>query len=973
MPTSQNKDVQTFAAEFLSLARKRRTGTFQAIFADGARTDLLLQDGLIVDLDTHTENTLLVQVLLATGKVSDRELRRARKESQKGGAAPLGAFLLGQIAVNEEDLFVRVKAALADAICALFAATLQRTAFIDHAADERIEGFGSELSQVMEISADPEDLFIEAARRLGRWDLVEAEFGILREVLYATPGAARYFRDPESYPAAAAILGLIDGRNDVSEVVVLAVEAHGDVLDQFAAVSTIRTMVAGGELDAHNPVQLFQLAVEFQEGERFEKALRLFTRAAERGLDDFDVDRQIAQCHEALGHRAEAARRFHEFGLRCVEQHRTDDALRSLKKAIGLDPKRREWQEKLLELLLKGSRRSEALPLGLDVAARLAEAGEPQAALDLLRRMEKDGVKDEKLSKKIIELAERCGEESTRKSQRERLAGEFLARKETEKALAVYQQMFFEGNASLEVRLKLIDLHHEKGNRQSAVEHIVGVLSLGDAERVKDPAVLKRLNEKLSELRPGDARSSRWLVDFHLRNHNRDAALGILRTQAAQAEQRGDYYGQVRALRQISVIDAENREPRWQLAKVFDQAGKTAESIQELRGVAQLSVRRQDAHEAERAFSEILRLSPFEAEVRKSLGELVSSQGDAKRAAVHFREAGSLFVLAGKQKEAQASYRRALDCDPTEIEGREKLAEVCRGSNGDPGGVEETVKLAQIYLEKRDLGRARESAAAALKLKAGQPEAQEVLRAVEELEAKLKAPRAPAPTPAAPVVAAVAAPMLSAGPAAPALPAPSMVAAAHPPLAAVADLPSQPTHEPFQPSAPVVKKSVAGITARLRGMKSGAPTRAEAGDGGAPAEGGKQIRTNIGSVTQRLKALGSKGLAAAAATAAAPPPDGAAPAAFGETAAPTPTAGGEEESIKMRGDPAELERLREALQGSAPSTASDAPDPSASSPGASAPGAPSKALGKSAAVLARLRKAPAPSSEAQPQPEKNLG
>jgi len=966
MPTNQNMEVENLAAEFLSLARKRRTGTFQATFASGRRTDMVVQDGLIVDVDTHDENSLLVQVLLATGKVSDRDLRRARKETQRGGGTPLGAFLIGQIAVDEEDLFIRVKAALADAICALFSASLLRSTFIEHAADERIEGFGSELSQVMEISADPEDLFIEATRRIGRWDLVEAEFGILREVLYATPGATRYFRDQESFPVAAALLGFIDGRNDVSEAISAAVDARSDAVDPFAAVSTVRAMVAGGELEALNPVQLFQLGVEFQEGERFEKALRLFTRAVERGLDDFDVDRQIAQCHEALGHRAEAALRFYEFGLRCIEQHRTDDALRSLKKAVGLDPKRREWQEKLLELLLKENRRSEALSVGLDVVARLSEAGDPKAALELLRRLEKDGVKDEKLSKKIIELAERCGEESTRKAQRERLAGEFLARKETEKALAVYQQMFFEGNASLDVRLKLVDLHLEKGNRQSAIDHIIGVLSLGDSERVKDPAVLKRLNEKLSELRPGDSRSSRWLVDYHLRNQNRDAALGILRTQVAQAEQLGDHYGMVRALRQVTVIDAENRDPRWQLAKAFEQAGKTAESIQELRGVAQLSVRRQDAREAERAFHEILRLSPFEPEVRKSLGELINSQGDAKRAAGQFRDAGSLFVLAGKQREAQACFRRAIDCDPVQIEARERLADLCRGANGESGVVEEAVKLAQLHLENRDLGRARDSATAALKLKAGQAEAQEILRTVEDLEARLKAPRIAPPAPA--VAPAAVAPVHFAEPRA-AAPAP---AAPEPPAA----VPERPAHEPFQPSAPVVKKSVAGITARLRGMKSGAATRVEAGDGGAPApqEGGKQIRTNIGSATQRLKALGSKAPAAAAGPVMSPPT--AAPPAEGEVASeassqsppPGSAQGGEEESIKMRGDPAELERLRAALQGANLAAASPA-----APTGASPAEGPLKALGKSAAVLARLRKAPKPAAEPQTETEKNLG
>src|ERR1041385_276898 len=88
-------DLQRFAAEFLSLARRKVTGTYRVACADGKEKDLLVHEGLIVDIDLREETPLLTSAILATGRISERQLKKARKELSRTGES-FGAILLAQ-------------------------------------------------------------------------------------------------------------------------------------------------------------------------------------------------------------------------------------------------------------------------------------------------------------------------------------------------------------------------------------------------------------------------------------------------------------------------------------------------------------------------------------------------------------------------------------------------------------------------------------------------------------------------------------------------------------------------------------------------------------------------------------------------------------------------------------------------------------------------------------------------------------
>jgi tetratricopeptide (TPR) repeat protein len=584
--SSSVNHIEDLAREFLAIPRRALTGTLTVEAADGRRKHLLFQQGLLADMDTGREDTVLEAAVLDTGILTEKDIRRARKAQAKS-TTPFGAALLDLGIVPEESIQQSIHARLTEEVSEVFGWEIESIAFVEHAEDERLESFTSELGDYYEVLADPEEVFIEAARRLDRWDLVEQNFTILRDVFYATPSSFQYFHEEKQYPNEHAILRTVDGIKDVAEVI-----AESGV-DPFLAVGIIRKCKARGELELINPVQMFQLGVEFANGGKFEKATKLFQRAHDRGLDDFDIQLKLAQCLDALGRKDEAVRRFTEFGEKCIAQDRVDEAIKSLKRAVKIDPDCMPAQEKYLDLLLERQRTGEALEQAVVVAGRKEAAGDPRAGLDLLLRIRSLNPKDAGLQQKIIALAEACGDHLTARAEREALAKSTDQRKGVESEIETYQKRFCEGNDSLDVRLKLAELHLARGNRQKALDHISALLNMPDKYRVKDEATLVLLHEAVREMKPIDLRSNRWLAEHYSKKGDKAKAVGVLTTWITALEREGDLEEVIHIYERLLAVDDRN-EHRWGLAMALEKLGRASESRRELRSLANLAMRKKD-------------------------------------------------------------------------------------------------------------------------------------------------------------------------------------------------------------------------------------------------------------------------------------------------------------------------------------------------------------------------------------------
>ncbi|MBI4604515.1 MAG: tetratricopeptide repeat protein [Planctomycetes bacterium] len=903
MPLSEEK-LEELVGQFLTIARAKLSGTLRVSGSETRRKLFLFQQGHLADIDTGREDTVLVAALVGTGAFSEKDLRRARKAAARSGAA-LGAELAELGVLPEEELAEAIRRQLTLEACEVFRGLDGAIELFEHGPDERLEGFASELSDLFEVLVDPEDLLLEATRELARWDLVERHFHALHDVVYATPGSFRYFREQAAYPAEHAILSRADGVKDVSEVI-----AESGI-DPFEALMLVRRLQAENDLELINPVQMYQLGVECAAQGDPSKAARLFQRAHERGLDDFDLQLNLAQALEAAGRIAEALERYIEFGEKCTSQLRIDDAIRSFRRALKLDPRRLEVREKILELLIAQNRSAEAVEEAVGLAQKRSDAGSPRAGLDLLVRVRSLNPRDVKLRQMIIDLAEACGDQPLARAEREVLAKACEERKDIELALETYQKMFCDGKDSVEVRLKLVELHRSKGNRQKALDHLNALLNLPEKKRIKDEALVVSLHEMVRELKPSDLRSNRWLADHYSRTGEREKAARLLASWIGHLEAEGDLAEAVHAYERLLGLD-DRHEHRWGLAKALEKLGRLAECRRELRSLANLAIRKKEFDAASKALEHILKTAPLDVETRKMQAELYEALEKPDVAAVKHEEVALLSLLSGDVQAAEQHCRRVPAERPGAAELARRLGRLCLEQGDRRKAVEQVLKSAKLHLQARNLGLCRTALDELGALEPANAEAVSLraeLKALEPVppasqgtgQAPHAVPPPPPPPPPQPALApapssAVAAP--SAAPAAPAAQgahgtptdptAPTAQAAQ-----AVVQAPRQDIdREPFQPARPV-KTNVAGIMARLKRLKAAPPgdpldpapaAAAEvsaAAPGAAPphaeSEGAQQSSSAaLSSAASRLRALAGRkaqeaGHAAPADTPAPPP------------------------------------------------------------------------------------------------------
>ncbi len=887
MVTSANK-VNELAEQILTAARLKLTGTIRVKSTDEQRKQILVIGGYIADVDTGREQGVLETALIRTEGFSPKDLKRAQKTAAKQ-KIPIGVALLDTDLVPQEVVAEFVQLQLLDEICEVFSWDVESSDCHQHAEGERLEDFQSDLSDYLDVYLDGEEVFLEAARCLSDWELVTLHFDVLRDVFYATPSSFQYFKAQDSFPEEHAIIGAVDGIKDIEEVVI----ASG--LDPFQALKIVRRLIASTELELVNPVQMYQLGVESAAADNHEKACRLFVRAHERGLDDFDLQLKMAQTFEALGLKNEAGQWYRQFAEKCLDQLRTDEAARALKKAVRFEPDNMDLREQYLSLVFQNGSREEAIDELVDLAERKASQGHFDAALSLLVHHQDDGEQDVKLQQKIIELAETAGRHDIAAREREALAKGLEQRKDVESALGVYQRMFCDGDDSIDVRLKLIELHHKSGNRNKALDHLQNILNLPPKQGVRDPETLRGLHETMRELRPADRVSNQWLVKFHSENGDDAQAANVLTEWIGQLERESESETDdlENAYQQLIALD-DRTEFRWGLAATLERAGKLAEAQRELRSLANLSLRKQDYEQAMKALDYILKRAPFDIETRKMQAELYEAQGDRPLAAKKCKEIAFLDIVSGNVQEAEQFCRQVLVIEPTDAEMVTKLGELCEDSGDVRKAEEQYLKAGKIHFKNKNYGFCHAAVERLLKLDAGHAEG---LALLEEVTAQLEgaATRSTVASPAAAVPAATTpAPTAPQGQtAAPAAAAALQVAASAPAPAAAS---STPQKEFFQPPPPVVT-TVSKSMARLRQLKSkSTPPAVELSAGetsseGAPAQtsvggGGRTATVSVTNVAAKLMAM--KGGPAPVAMSAQESPDdnGAPPEAEATGSAP---------------------------------------------------------------------------------------
>ncbi len=818
--SSTYDQLSRFCEVFLDIALEKKTGTLKIVTdrqSGGREVSVLFHEGGVVDLDLGEGDSVLVQGILATGAISDRDVKKVRKKASKRGSPPLGILLFELGRVAEEELLERVQETLISNACELFSEDVEQLEFTEHGVDEVMEGFNNELSEVFDIVFAGEDIFLEAMRKLGRWDLVQENYPSLLDIYYATPSGMRYYNDPETYESEIAIIKRMDGRLDLDEVI------EAVPMSPFDALQVIQILAYQQDIQPLSPIQMFQLGVEASDRGEFSKGARIFQRAIDLGLDDFDIQFRLGQAYEASGDTAAARERYLDFAEKCVGQSRRRDAIRALQRVAEITPLDIDVQRSLAELLIEDGRQEEAIVQGLTAAESLAAAGSQREALGHLLFIRDCGLQERQLSSKIIALAEQCGERGVVEEEIARNSTNLEELLDADRALEMYQKQFCEGNTSIEIRLKLIELHLQKGHNHEVLAHINGVLSGPNARLIQDTKVLAWLHKTRCSIEPGNVVSNRWLIDYYVRSGKEATAIELLDKLIGHMEAENEVYYLRDLRRHMIELDPDNLEYRWKLVTLLHGQEKYSDAVVEIEKIAELAIKKKDSETLERVWNELLRLASFHREALFRLIETIEAVGAKKEAVAKLKSILWVDLGSGNITGAREVVNKIESLSPNDPDVGYRFGRALLATEDSQNGVQHLVDAAKGFLKRKDIGSAKRAVEAALAVDGENAGGVKVKKKIEELEEVLTNPgarRAPASAPAAAQKPRVQQPQ------------------------------AQPTSsggekEAFQPRAPIRKTTVSAITARLRNLQ---------GDSSKPASGGKKVvQASLKSITENLK------------------------------------------------------------------------------------------------------------------------
>ena len=728
---------EQFTDLYIGICRDQRTGTLRVESSDGARKSMMFVEGFLAEIDTGREDTVLETALLSTGQLCDRSLKKARKNAAKAEIT-LGGALLELDVVDEGEVQQHLRQQIADEVCETFLWELGSFQFEEHEADERVEGFTSELSNYYEIYTDAEELFLEAARRCDEWELVKKYFGFLNDVFFATPSSMKYFDEQEQYPYENAIISNVDSCRSVSDVI------DECRLDRFIAVNTVRKLVINGELDLIDPVQLYQLGLGHIDKGAPDKAYALFRRALENGFEDFDLRFKLAELLEELGRKQEAVEEYFAFALKCQQEDRLDEGLKTLRKILQLAPAYLEARKVMLELFLTQNRVEEATEEALAIAKHHAESNDPRPGLDLLLSLRERNPSDLGLQRTIVELAVACGDEKLANEERARLVEYGELQKDEDVALQTYQQMFCSGQDTVDIRLKLAEIHRGRGDRKKALEHLTALLNLSDRRRVRDEETLLWIHTTICELHPIDLRSNRWLIEYYLDRDETERAREQTLAWAGHLDKEGDYKEIAHVYEKLISFD-DQFEHRWDMISVLQKLGRVDQSRRELRSLCNLALRRKEHDQASAAVERLVESAPLDLESRKIQLRLLESRGDAETAANLSRQMVQLAALSGDLRSAEVFAEHLGGGKPRDAHALRALSSLYLKQDNRSVALSALVRSASILADHNDHGSARETVEEIFAIDSDNAEAKKILAALDGEEVKAQATIVEAP------------------------------------------------------------------------------------------------------------------------------------------------------------------------------------------------------------------------------------
>lgn len=312
---------------------------------------------------------------------------------------------------------------------------------------------------------------------------------------------------------------------------------------------------------------------------------------------------------------------------------------------------------------------------------------------------------------------------------------------EVQEATRIYEDLIERFSQNAPCREKFVDFLFEQGqlDRGVAESRALAEIYLNTGQDVEASRVLDRALSRA----PKDVELRQQLAMLQVRTNRRGLALETYKELLKHYEVTADEAKQLEILDRMLELDDSNVEQRQRLADLCSKLGRTEEATAQRKLLAQQYLDKQLYDLAEREFRRILDITPEDTDIWHKVIDTHLKIGSPSEAVPDMTALASLYVEAGRLKDAVNMYRRILDIEVDNVEILSRYIEVYVQIGLEQDLIDDYLHLATLLSQRGDIKGAMQIY---YHLREIAPEDERVDKGLEETGALAKIQSSPKPS-----------------------------------------------------------------------------------------------------------------------------------------------------------------------------------------------------------------------------------
>lgn len=685
-----------------SLQNKRWTGTLEILASKPDRvTSLFFEEGVIQHCAPDRNPLVLGQALYTLGLIDEADYVMTMVDYEQTGR-PAGEFLVELGLVDQEGIKQALSYQGREHVLDVFG--WERIDVKFHAGADSMAGRFSAQQKETRLQLSGMSILMEAARRSDEWGIVRENIPSERDVI-ALAGE----------PLPAELLDrriglLIDNYRSAQEV------ARAAPADTLETLNQLAELVKGGHLKLLEPPELVKVGLVAEQDKDYAKALAVYQLAAERGLDQLDLQRRTARVTSLLGRGEEALALWLAVAERCTESQRVDLAVGALEEAFALDRTNLELGLRLGRLLIDSGQQDAAISHLRDLVELSLSTQTPAESVEVLGLYLEQAPEDTEVLERQSQLHLELDNRLEAMVCLDDMATVLVSQGHLEQAVKIYYRILDIDTEHLQARLLLAQSLANMGSTDDAVREYRRLADILYRSGVIGNSInwpfLIRVYESIIELEPSATEAWEWLAKAYIENDQQDLAISRYLGMADSLEpDPGERPPPeiLQPLRRVVELAPSELSYRQRLANAHLALAQRERAVACLRGLAEAALAGQQVQEAIQAYNQALEQDPFDQESRRGLAGIHEQRGERDAAFQIWIAVGGMCFRAGLLDQAVQDYQRAYKIRENDPDVLRELAEIEEQRQRPPNAAMFWARFAHLMIESQNFGKAREA------------------------------------------------------------------------------------------------------------------------------------------------------------------------------------------------------------------------------------------------------------------------